>query len=136
MKKISILLLFFIACNQKITPTDIAKINGYWEIVKATDAEDKVIEYKVNETIDYFQIKDNQGFRKKVSPQFDGKYLVNDQSEKIKIVLVADKTYIEYSTAFSKWKEQIVKVSETELILKNEAGFEYLYKKPTPFSIK
>jgi hypothetical protein len=33
--------------------------------------------------------------------------------------LVADKTYIEYSTVFSKWKERIVKVSETELILKN-----------------
>jgi hypothetical protein len=71
-------LFFCNACNQKITPTDIAKINGYWKIVKATDAEDKGIEYKVNETIDYFQITDNQGFGKKVSMQFDGKYLVKD----------------------------------------------------------
>jgi hypothetical protein len=136
MKKLSFLLLLFISCNQKITPSDLVKINGYWEIVKAYDADDKVIEYKINETIDYFEIKDNQGFRKKVAPQFNGKYLVNEQSEKIKIVEIEGKTFIEYSTPYSKWKEQIVEILDNKLILKNDQGFEYYYKESIPYSLK
>ena len=56
--------LFFVACQQKIKPTDISKINGYWEIEKVVfeGGEDK--EYRMNESYDYFQIdKNNKGIQ-------------------------------------------------------------------------
>ena len=77
---ISVLLL---SCNQTITQKDIDKLNGYWEIEKVIKQDGDKKEYKINEAIDYIEIKNNKGFRKKVYPQFDGKYLVNDLKEEI-----------------------------------------------------
>jgi hypothetical protein len=136
--KISLLLLLFslASCKQKIQTSELQKINGYWEIEKVVlpNSDDK--DYKVNETIDFFKLEKNEGFRKKVTPQLDGKYLVNDFSEKIKIVVIDDKTYIEYSTDFAKWKDEIIILTDKKLVLKNDANIEYCYKKPIPFSVK
>lgn len=128
--------LFLIACQQKIDTKDIQKLNGYWEIEKVVSAEGVKKNYNVNETIDFFQIKNNVGFRKKVTPQFDGRYLVNNQSEVIKIIEKDSKTYISYKTPYAKWNEQIIELSDAKLVLKNEQNIEYQYKKPIPFSVK
>ena len=130
------LFIFFVSCQQKIEKTDIVKINGYWEITKVTSDDGKEKNYSINETIDYFEIKNNSGFRKKVTPQFDGKYLVNDVFETIKIVSENGKTNIFYTTPYSKWKEEIITLTDTELVLKNEQKIQYNYKRPTPFSVK
>jgi len=82
MKKTVLLFIAFIsvtACKEKVKPEDISKINGYWEIETVTTPDGNEREYKISETIDYFEIKNDSGFRKKVMPQFDGKYLVNDK---------------------------------------------------------
>ena len=134
--KILPFLILFTACQQKIEPSDIANLNGYWEIEKAVMPDGNKKEYKINETIDYFQVKDNQGFRKKVMPQLDGKYLTNNQVETIKIIEKDNKTYIAYSTDFAKWNEQIVELTKDKLTLKTEHNLEYHYKRQIPFSIK
>ncbi|WP_026978198.1 lipocalin family protein [Flavobacterium tegetincola] len=111
-------------------------LNGYWEIEEVTLADGSKKEYKMNENIDFFEIKSDSGFRKKVTPQFDGTYLVNDADEKIKIEKLADGTYISYKTAYATWKEKIVTLSEAQLILENKQQIKYQYKKPIPFTIK
>jgi len=139
MKKILSLLfitLSLLSCQQNIDDDDIAKINGYWEIeeVVLPDGEEK--EYKISETVDFFEIKNNIGFRKKVMPQIDGTYKANDLQEDIKITKSGDTVFIEYSTAYAKWKEQVLKVSDENLVLKNKQNLEYHYKKPVPFTLK
>ena len=59
------------SCKQNVTEQDINKINGYWEIKKVVLKDGEKKDYKVNETIDYFQLKDSKGFRQKVMPQLD-----------------------------------------------------------------
>ena len=128
--------LFFISCQQKIKPEDISKINGYWEIEKVVfdQGEDKV--YGINESYDYFEIgKNNTGFRKKVMPQLDGTFIVNDTYENIKIRFKDDKVFIDYSTPYAKWSEELIAVSDKELVLKNEEKKEYHYKKAQPLNI-
>ena len=93
-------------------------------------------EYRISETIDYFKIKDNKGFRKKVVPQLDGSYLINNQFENIAIVKDKDLYYIKYTTKYTKFKEQIVQIRDSILVLKNAQNVEYHYKKPIPFSVK
>ena len=112
MKKIiSIAFLILIsACQQKVTSDDIANLNGYWEIEKVVFSNGSKKEYTYNEAYDYFQIKENSGFRKKVMPQLDGRFLVNNQLEKIKITFENEEAYINYSTPFAKWKEKIEKI--------------------------
>ncbi len=137
-KTITIFLLgiLLVSCKQTITYKDVAKINGYWEIQKVELPEGGKKEYKVNETIDFFQIKDSKGFRQKVMPQLDGTYLTNDIKETISISNKDDNYYINYSTNYGKWKEEIVEIKDSILVLKNEANLEYHYKRQVPFSLK
>lgn len=139
MKKIVIGLLFFtllISCGNSISDKDLAKLNGYWEIEKAILPDGTVNEYNINPTIDFFELKDTVGIRKKVMPQLDGTYLVNNTSEKISISKTKNKVYINYTTEYAKWEEEIIELNDKKLILKNSHDIEYQYKKPEPFTVK
>lgn len=138
MKKASLLLiaLVLISCHSKVNKEDLSKVNGYWEIKKVVQENGETKDYKINETIDYFEIKNNLGFRQKVMPQFDGKYKTNGIQENIKIIDKDNEYYIEYATPYGKWQEQIVEVKDSTLILLNKDKIEYQYKRFTPFSLK
>lgn len=134
--------LFLISCKTEINPVDIPKINGYWEIEKVILVSGEKKEYKISETIDYFELRqihpDMQfsGFRKKVLPQMDGKYLVNDVAENISITSEKSKFFINYKTQYLSWKEEIIELQDSILVLKNKEDVEYHYKKSIPFSLK
>jgi hypothetical protein len=137
MKKIVVFAFLFLlsACHQKVTSNDITNLNGYWEIEKVIFSNGSKKEYTYNESFDYFQIKENSGFRKKVMPQLDGRFLVNNQLEKIKITFEEEAAYINYTTPFAKWKEKIEAISKDKLIIINASNSEYHYKKATPINI-
>lgn len=115
---------------------DVNLLNGYWEIEQVTLANGSEKEYKINETIDYFDVKTDSGFRKKVTPQLDGTYLVNDNDEKLTIERAKNGTFIHYKTDYAKWKEQVKTLTKEQLILVNDQNIEYQYKHPTPFTVK
>ena len=128
--------VLFISCQQKIKPEDISKINGYWEIEKVVFEDGKDKKYTVNESYDYFQIgNNNSGFRKKVMPQLDGTFMVNDTQESLKVRFVKDKVFFDYATSYAKWSEELIAISYKELVFKNEENKEYHYKKATPINI-
>lgn len=131
MKKITALfsLVVLFACQSKVKPEDISKINGYWEIEKVILADGSEKEYKINPTYDYIEIANNKGFRKKVTPQLTGKYLVDNLSEKIEVKNEEDKVYLNYTTPYVKFKEELKSISDKEMVLVNEADCEYHYKK-------
>ena len=138
MKKIGVLLfaLLLISCHSNVKKEDINKLNGYWEIKQVKFSTGKTKDYKINETIDYFELKDNQGFRQKVMPQFDGKFQTNNIKENIKVVEKDNSFFIEYNTKFGKWNEEIITIEDSTLVLKNKENLEYTYKKFKPFSFK
>jgi hypothetical protein len=138
MKKIGLLLFTFvlISCHKSVTKEDLKKLNGYWEIKKVTLADGTTKDYKVNETIDFFEVKNNVGFRQKVMPQFDGKFKTNGFKELIKVIEKDNAFFIEYTTKYGKWKEEIIAIEDSILVLKNKDNLEYTYKKFKPFSFK
>lgn len=135
MLRILVLSLVFVSCGQKIESADIAKMNGYWEIEKVVFDKGEDKDYKMNESFDYFKIKDKKGIRKKVMPQLDGTFLVNDTYENFTIRLDKDKVYLDYVTDYAKWSEELVKISDEELVFKNTEDKEYHYKKAGPINI-
>ena len=138
MKKLLTILLItslLTGCQKKLSAGEISKINGYWEIEKVIFANGSTKDYKINEMFDFFDIENNNGFRKKVTPQFDGTFLVNDASEKVTIKEVDGIYFLNYSTAFSKWKEELLMVSDKELITRNVSKDEYHYKRATPINL-
>jgi hypothetical protein len=139
MKNLVTIVLFsflLVSCKQQIQSTDIPKINGYWEIEKVVfdDGEDK--EYTANQNYDYFQIgTNNQGIRKKVAPQLDGTFLVDDSFEKVSIRFQKDKAYLDYATPYMNYTEEIIALSAEELVVLNTQKKEYHYKKATAINI-
>jgi hypothetical protein len=138
MKKIGLLLLTLVlfSCHSTVKKEDLKKLNGYWEIKQVTLADGKKKDYKINETIDYFELKDKAGFRQKLMPQFDGKYHTNGIKENINIIAKDNDFFIEYHTPYGKWQEEIIEIADSTLVLKNAAKLEYEYKRFTPFSLK
>jgi len=132
---ITFISVLLISCQSKVASTDLPKINGYWEIEKVVFEDGNQKEYSINETYDYFEIKNSIGIRKKVMPQLDGTFLVNDTFETIEIKEVGDKYFLHCNTAFAKWQEEIMSLTDQELVLLNPSKKEYHYKRATPINI-
>ena len=138
MKRILLLIVLVsvLSCKQKITEADISNLNGYWEIEKVELPDGDKKEYKVNETIDFFKIEANKGFRKKVMPQLDGNYLTNDVQEAVVVVVKDGDASLQYKTTYASWNEEIIELTKDKLVVKNQQEIEYYYKRPAKFSIK
>ncbi|MGA9639048.1 lipocalin family protein [Flavobacterium sp.] len=127
--KIVLFAVLMVSCKQKIVPADVAKLNGYWEIEKVDLADGADKNYKLNENFDYFEMKGNQGFRKKVKPQLDGTFIANDTYENVKVRFEKEKVFLDSSTDFAKWTEELVTLTDDELVIKNDENKVYHYKK-------
>lgn len=133
---IVLLSILLVSCKQQIQPSDVVKINGYWEIEKVVFDQGKEKEYGVNQNYDYFQIdNNNKGIRKKVAPQLDGTFLVNDTYENVKVRFQDDKIYLDYSTPYLKYSEEIIELTAEELVVTNSQKKEYHYKKAVAINI-
>lgn len=131
--KIIPVLLFFCACHQEV---DLAQINGYWEIEKVIQPDGKEVDFKINMNYDYFEIgKDNKGFRKKVTPQLDGTFLTDDTKEDLQLIKEGDKVLINYTSPYAKWTEELITLSDSELVVRNAEKKEYHYKRANPINI-
>lgn len=128
--------LLLVSCQSEIKKEDLSKLNGYWEIKEVEMPSGEKKDYKVNETIDYFQVKNNVGFRQKVMPRFDGKFGTNDIKEEIKIIEKDAHFFIEFKTNYGKWQEEIITIEDSTLVLKNKEELIYEYKRHIPFSLK
>ncbi len=125
----SCLLLVAFSCRQENPDDIISHISGYWEIEEVTTAEGENKAFTVNMLVDYIEINNNEGFRKKVAPQLDGTFKITDDAEKIEVKTENNQVLLQYSTPFDEWTETVVKVNENQLILKNETGTVYTYKR-------
>jgi len=127
--------LLFVSCKQEIKPADLAKLNGYWEIEKVVFEKGEEKEYKMNETFDFFQIKNNKGVRTKVMPQFDGTFLTTDTFENVSVRFAGEQVFLDYKTDYAKWSEEIISLSDDKLVVKNAQKIEYHYKKAGPVNL-
>jgi len=132
---ILVLSLLFVSCKQEIKPEDIAKLNGYWEIEKVVFDKGEEKDYKMNESFDYFDIKNNKGIRKKVMPQLDGTFLTSDSFENVSVRFKVDQVFLDYKTDYAKWSEELVSITDEKLVVKNKEKKEYHYKKAGPVNL-
>ncbi len=127
-----ILLVFtLLSCNQD-PAENLQYLDGYWEIKRVERDGEIVVEYRFNENVDFLEINNMKGVRKKVKPQLDGTYLVTDDAENIEVKIEDDHVYIYYTTAFDSWRERVNILTEDNLELENEDGIIYHYQRYTP----
>lgn len=132
---ILVLSLLFVGCKQEIKPTDIAKLNGYWEIEKVVFDKGEEKDYGMNESFDFFKMKGNAGIRKKVMPQLDGTFLTGNSFENVSVRFTDKGTFLDYKTAYAKWSEELISISDEQFVVKNDQNKEYHYKKAGPINL-
>lgn len=130
LKKITLIIFIFFLCISCNTPNtiNIELLNGYWEIEEVKKDNTNIKTYSVNTLVDYFEIReDSSGFRKKVTPTLEGKYIVSDHQSQFILNQNQNRLYFQYNND-SLMKEYISELSSTRLIIKNSEGFSYTYK--------
>ena len=129
-KFISLIVLSHIiySCNPV---NNINYLNGYWEINSVTYKGKELKDYPFSNTIDYFEIKDNQGFRKKVKPRIDGNFDITMHQINFELILKEKNKIIKYGKGIN-FKEKILILDSLNLHLENEEGYIYRYKKFIP----
>jgi hypothetical protein len=68
-------------------------------------------------------------------PQLDGTFLTNDLHEKVKVRFKDGKAFLDYSTPYTKWTEELIALTDEKLVLLNAEKKEYHYKKAGPINI-
>lgn len=135
MKKL-ILIISIIAtasCSDKDPQEQIKNLNGYWQIEKVEIEKDSVIEYQLSQLIDYIEITDSTGFRKKLKPKIDGGFInVSNDSEKVTAKVEDNSLFLYYETPFDEWKEEVLEATEDELVVLNRDDKKYYYQRYKP----
>lgn len=127
-----VLSFLIVSCKKdNFTVEDINKIDGYWEIFEVVQDGKAIKTYTQNEFLDYFELQDSIGFRKKVKPVVDGTYLTNSVVQNFKVNQHNNEVSIEYDEKWQKNTEVVLHLSDSILILK-DINNQYHYKKYKP----
>ena len=126
---------FLMSCSQN--PESILEhVNGYWEIEEVIFTSGNKKEYKYNDTIDYISINDSlQGFRKKLKPGFNSKYITSKDAEGIRVKIENDSINFYYKTPYASWKETVLSADDNSLKVINDRETIYLYKRYQPIEL-
>ncbi len=133
---IIVALAALVGCQNKVDKLDLPYLNGYWEIEKVTFPDGSKKEYPVNTSIDYIEVKDQAGFRKKVQPNFNGTYDTSNDAEMFTIYENEGVFTLNYKTELSEWHEKIVSLSENAFTVIGEENIKYHYKKFEPINLE
>jgi len=127
--------LSIVSCQQKISPEELSRLNGYWQIEKVMHSDGEQKDYQANTSYDFFEVASGKGYRAKVMPQLDGSFITNNLKEQITVTYEEDGTFLNYATEFAKWREKIKTLTDDELVVENAQNIEYHYKKAGPIKL-
>ncbi len=131
-----LLVLMLWACNDpSVNQDDLHYLNGYWEISEVEFPDGSIKEYGLNTNIDFIQLKDDKGYRKKMKPKFDGTYDTSKDIEGFTVSNVNETIILRYSTDLSNWEEKLVQLDSLTFSVTNEEGVIYKYKRFEPIKI-
>lgn len=131
-----IYLFIFFGCSGGVSKEDLTQLNGYWEIEQVVFQDGNTKEYKVSTTVDYIQTEGLEGFRKKVSPKFDGTYQTSDDAEAFSISEKDGSFTLNYKNELSEWSEKLIALDTETFSVISEEGLRYDYRRFEPISIK
>ncbi|WP_067033326.1 hypothetical protein [Allomuricauda sp. CP2A] len=128
--------LMVLGCKKTaVAEADLHYLNGYWEIDEVEFPDGSIKEYGMNPSIDFIHLQENEGYRKKMQPKFDGTYSTSNDLETFSISEVTDGFTLQYQNDFSEWEEKLVQLDSTSFAVINQEGVTYSYKRFEPIKI-
>ncbi|MEM9076893.1 MAG: hypothetical protein AAGC43_07630 [Bacteroidota bacterium] len=139
MKRLAFLVfgIMLLSCaDQKVSEADLHFLNGYWEIHKVEFPNGQIKEYKANTVVDFIQLKDDMGMRKKVQPKLDGTFIVTEDEESFELIPTNDGFAFNYKNSLSEREEKLTELDSLSFVTRNEEGILYFYTRFQPISIQ
>ncbi|WP_339654944.1 hypothetical protein [uncultured Maribacter sp.] len=127
--------LLISSCGSKVDQEQLYLLNGYWEIKEVTFKDGTKKEYSVNTTVDFISLDSLKGYKKKMSPKFNGTFETSNDTEPIQIRISNDTIFIKYTTEFNTWEEVLLSLSEKSFSVKNDQDITYFYERYEPINI-
>lgn len=135
MRAIAIFIFFiFVGCTQKVTREDLANLNGYWEIEKVIFPNGESKDFNLSTTVDYIELNDMKGFRKKMQPKFNGTFETSNDAELFEIVQDENDFKFNYKNGDNKWCEKLIEISKDNFSVINQDTLMYRYKRFQPIN--
>ena len=130
------MVFLLIGCSNSVGKEDLRLLNGYWEITQVAFSDGSKKDYGLNTTVDYIELNDNKGFRKKVQPNLNGTFVTSDDAEFFTIIDTEIGLEFSYKNEMSEWNEQIIQVSKNRFTIENENGIRYTYQRYQPINVQ
>lgn len=130
----ALLLLLFIACNG-VRESDLQHLQGYWEIQSVTFPDGVQKEYTANTTIDYYEVQEGKGFRKKMHPTLDGTYRTSDDALPMQVLFEEGRVLLSFDGGTQQWQEEILELNPSRLVCRHENGLKYAYIRFEPLTL-
>lgn len=125
----AILSFILISCADSVNIEDVQYLNGYWQIDKVIFPDKSSKTYELSATLDFFQMDDLKGYRKKVQPSLDGTFDTSDDAISFEVRQVNGGIFLLYSNATDSWEEALLQIDTSTFRVRNEAGIVYAYKR-------
>ena len=122
------LLILCLGCENKITPSDLDLLNGYWSIDYITHKNETFYPKGATKLLDFYEVNDREGIRKKTQPQLNNKFLVTKDLNNFKIKFINKNCYLSFQTVWDQWEEKVIKLNQNKLVLEHQEK-RYHYKR-------
>ena len=134
MKKI-ILLVFSVTIISCLKDNKIELLNGYWEIESVKKEGQLIRKYPFSNTIDYFYINELEGYRKKVTSQSNGRFMVTLHQADLTISKENGEYILRYPNRNKTYFESIKEIDSQQLIILDKEGYIYRYNRYIPLEV-
>lgn len=135
------ILLFFVVlgllgcAENTVSVSDLHYLNGYWEIEEVSFPGGEKKNYGFNPSVDFIQVEDQKGYRKKMQPRFDGSYLTSNKAESFEVTQVGQSLILRYQTHLGEWEETLIQLDSLSFTVVSQDGLHYAYKRFQPIQI-
>ena len=132
MKQILLIIIFSIFfCCSNHKKHNFQELNGFWLIEKAIAPNGEKKFYKNVEEVDFFEVKGEKGYRKKVISSFNSlnDFFSNNDTLFFSLNFKKNKVFFKYLRNDFYWEEELVKLNKKELRLMDSKGVIFVYKK-------
>ena len=128
--------LLFCACGRNVFIEDAKHLNGYWQIGKVTLPDKTSKTYELSSAVDYIEIENSKGFRKKVQPSIDGTFNTSDDAIPFQVIDRDENVYLVYSNGTDSWEEHLLSAGPDAFTVRNQEGITYEYNRYKPISLQ
>lgn len=135
MRKINSFIVLLIILYSCSGDNNIEILNGYWEIQSVKKGGTLIKKYPFSNTVDFFYIKDLEGYRKKVTPRSDGRFMVTLHQANLNVTKENGEFILRYLNKSTTYFEKIKKIDSQQLIILDKEGYIYKYNRYIPIEI-